>query len=103
MTDSVEERLAEIARIVKERASEPSQEVTPARSRRQKDRLRTAVSEHYVALDDLNHVFADINSTSALDYFNEDDAVLIRQAASSLSDARRALRRLAKRDWVRKS
>jgi hypothetical protein len=50
----------------------------------------------------LNHVFADINSTSALTYFDSDDANLIRQAASSLSDARRAIRRLANREWLRK-
>lgn len=105
MTTMAEERLAEIARLVRERAASAGDrhEVTPTRSRLQKERLRVAVATHYVALDDLNHIFQDINSTSALHYFNETDADLIRQAASSLSDARRALRRLAKRDWVRKS
>lgn len=104
MTETLEERLAEIARLVRDRASSTEdREVTPTRSRIQKDRLRTALTDHFVALDDLNHVFQDINSTSALDYFSQSDADLIRQAASSLSDARRALRRLAKREWVRKS
>lgn len=100
---TADERLAEIARLVRARAAEVGENVSPTRSRRQKERLRTALSSHFVALDDLNHVFQDINSTSALDYFSESDADLIRRAASSLSDARRVLRRLAKRDWVRKS
>ena len=101
MTDSREDRLARIAELVHNTAS-TAEGTTPTRSRMQKDRLRVAVATHYVALDELNHVVQDINSTSALDYFDAEDAALIRQAASSLSDARRALRRLAKREWLRK-
>lgn len=101
MADSREDRLAQIAQLVHSTA-ESSSNVTPKRSRVQKERLRVAVSSHYVALDELNHVFQDINSTSALDYFDPDDAVLIRRVASSLSDARRALRHLASREWLRK-
>lgn len=105
MSDQLEERLAKIASLIQERAQGPEQKgVSPTRSRIQKDRLRVVVAEHYVALDELNHVFQDINSTSALGYFDDQEAVLIRQAASSLSDARRALRRLAaKREWLRKT
>ena len=65
--DKLEDRLARIAEIVRERASQSpdSSELSPTMSRIQKDRLRTSVSAHYVALDELNHVFQDINSTSA--------------------------------------
>ena len=105
MSEQLKERLAKIASLVQERAAQGTEqsEVSPTRSRIQKDRLRTAVAEHYVALDELNHVFQDINSTPALGYFDDQDADLIRQAASSLSDARRVLRRLAKREWLRKN
>jgi len=105
MVDKLEDRLAKIAEIVRERASqEPTDSgLSPTRSRLQKDRLRTAVAAHYVALDELNHVFQDINSTSALGYFDDQEANLIRQAASSLSDARRALRRLGQSEWLRKN
>lgn len=96
------ERLEAIARIVTNGSAKSGMSVTPIRSRKQKDRLRVAFVEHYVSLDELNHVFQDINSTSALGYFDSHEADLIRQAASSLSDARRALRRLAKRDWLKK-
>lgn len=105
MSEQLKERLRKIASLVEERAAQGTEEpqVSPTRSRIQKDRLRVAVAEHYVALDELNHVFQDINSTSALGYFDAQEVDLIRQAASSLSDARRALRRLAKREWLRKT
>jgi hypothetical protein len=99
-----QERLAEIMSLIQETAQGAERAtVSPTRSRLQKERLRTAVADNYVALDNLNHVFQDINSTSALGYFDGHEAELIRQAASSLSDARRALRRLAKREWLRKT
>lgn len=106
MSEPLEARLARINSLVQERAARSAEygEVSPTRSRIQKDRLRVVVAEHYVALDELNHVFQDINSTSALGYFDDQEAELIRQAASSLSDARRVLRRLAaKREWPRKT
>jgi len=93
---------AKISDIIQAKAMEEDNNVSPSLSRLQKDRLREALADHYLAIDNLNYVFQDINSTSALTYFDKDDAVLIRQAASSLSDARRAIRRLANREWVRK-
>ncbi len=105
MDSKVRDRLAEISALVHARAKEAEagdSGVSPSHSRRQKDRLRTALADYYTALEELNHVFQDINSTSALTYFDSDDAGLIRQAASSLSDARRAIRRLANREWLRK-
>jgi len=105
MDQKARERLAEISALVHARAKEAETEgsdVSPTQSRRQKDRLRQALAGYYTALEELNHVFQDINSTSALTYFDTDDASLIRQAASSLSDARRAIRRLANREWLRK-
>lgn len=106
MDNKLRDRLGEIAALVQERAAssqeEGTKDVSPTLSRRQKDRLRTVVSSNYVALDELDHVFQDVSSTSALGYFGEEDVALIREAASSLSDARRALRRLANREWLNK-
>jgi hypothetical protein len=98
------ERLLQIAARIHERAAQGSSpsDSSPAQSRMQRDRVRTAVASHFIGLDELNHVFQDISSTSALRYFDDDDAALIRQAASHLSDARRVLRRLANREWLRK-
>ena len=102
MDPKVRDRLAEISAVVHARAKEGEVDTSPSMSRRQKERLRTAVADNYTALEEMNHVFQDINSTSALSYFGTDDASLIRQAASSLSEARRAIRRLANREWLRK-
>lgn len=98
-------KLAAISALVYQKAENPSpSDVSPTLSRVQKERLRTAVSSYYTALEELNHVFQDINSTTALSYFAPSDATLIRQAATSLSDARRAIRRLASAsEWLRKS
>lgn len=105
MDQKVRDRLAEISALVHSRAKEAETEVSsvsPSHSRIQKERLRTAVAKYYTALEELNHVFEDINSTSALTYFASDEVGLIRQAAASLSDARRVIRRLANREWLRK-
>lgn len=105
MDSKVRDRLAAISALVHSRAKEAETDgpsTSPSNSRRQKDRLRVALADYYTSLEELNHVFQDINSTSALTYFDSDDAGLIRQAASSLSDARRAIRRLANREWLRK-
>lgn len=97
-------KLAAISALVYQKAENPPSDVSPTLSRVQKERLRTAVSSYYTALEELNHVFQDINSTTALSYFAPSDATLIRQAATSLSDARRAIRRLASAsEWLRKS
>jgi len=85
-----------------DKESSVSPYVSPSKSRGQRDRLRVAVRENYLSLDELNHVFQDITSAASLCYFDENDADLIRQAASGLSDARRAIRRLASRKWVQK-
>ena len=98
-------RLAAISALVYQTAEDkvPS-EVSPTLSRHQKDRLRAVVANYYTALEELNHVFADINSADSLSYFAPNDANLIRQASSGLSDARRAIRRLAANsEWLRKS
>jgi len=107
MTTSAAEKLEKVIKIVQERAasldsSPGAPKGSPSMSRGQRSRLRVAVRENYLALDELNHVFQDITSASSLGYFDEDDAVLIRQAASGLSNARRAIRRLASRRWVKK-
>lgn len=98
-------KIDRIIKLVCERAasaeSQPS-EVSPSKSRGQRARLRVAVRENYLSLDELNHVFQDITSASSIRYFDEGDADLIRQAASGLSNARRAIRRLASRRWVQK-
>lgn len=97
-------KLAAISALVYQTAEDKTSEVSPSMSRHQKERLKLAVSSYYTALEELNHVFQDINSTHALSYFGPTDATLIRQAATSLSDARRAIRRLASvSDWIRKS
>lgn len=99
----VRDRLRAIAQMVAARASDFSDNsVTPSISRHNFDRVRSVIGSHYLALEELNHVFQDINSTAALDYFSEHDASLIKEAASSLADARRTIRRLANREWVRK-
>lgn len=103
--DDVSARIAKISALVHARANEAEVEgnpTSPSNSRRQKDRLRAVLADTYTSLEELNHVFQDINSTPALTYFDNDEAGLIRQAASSLSDARRAIRRLANREWLRK-
>lgn len=101
--DDMRERLRAIAKMVAARASDFSDNsVTPSISRHNFERVRSVIGSHYIALEELNHVFQDINSTAALDYFNEHDASLIKEAASSLADARRTIRRLANREWVRK-
>ena len=88
--------MSEIAFLIREKAASSSaSDVTPARSRRQKERLRTSVEAHYLSLDELSHFFTDISSTDALNYFSPEQASLIKQAASGLADARRAIRRLA--------
>lgn len=102
MSKDSKNSLMKISDIIHAKAMEDDSDVSPSLSRIQKDRLRAALANHYIALDDLNYVFQDINSTSALTYFDKDDAALIRQAASSLSDARRAIRRLANSQWLRK-
>lgn len=107
MTTSASKKLEKVIKMVQERAASlddatASSMASPSLSRGQRSRLRVAVRENYLALDELNHVFQDITSASSLGYFDEDDAVLIRQAASGLSNARRAIRRLASRRWVKK-
>lgn len=100
---STEDRLRAIAALVEKRASSCSEaDTTPSRSKHNRERVRSVLANHYLALEELNHVFQDINSTTALGYFNEHDASLIKEAASSLSDARRTIRRLASREWVLK-
>lgn len=104
MDSKTRNRIAEISAMVHARAQEAAlnAEVPPSRSRVQKERLRAVVASYYASLEELNHVFQDINSTAALTYFDSDDAVLIRRAASSLSDARRSIRLLANREWLKK-
>ena len=105
---SVSERLSEITAMIQSRADQVDDTVdnaltvSPSKSRGQRDRLRMAVKKNYISLDELNHVFQDITSAASLGYFDDSDAALIRQAASGLSDARRAIRRLANRKWVQK-
>lgn len=97
------QRLAAISALVHSKAAEvDNSTVAPSQSRRQKDRLKTALADYYTGLEELNHVFQDINSTPALSYFDKDEAGLIHQVASSLSDARRSIRRLANSEWLRK-
>jgi len=105
MDPNARDRVAAISALVHQRAGETGtsdSDVSPTMSRHQKDRLRVAVGSYYLALEELNHVFQDINSTTALSYFDPNEAGLIRQAASGLSDARRAIRRLASSEWLRK-
>lgn len=105
MENKASDRIAQISALVYGKSTEASTEagsVSPSYSRRQKDRLRDALASYYTSVDALNHVLQDINSSSALRYFDPSDASLIRQAASSLSDARRFIRRLANSEWVRK-
>ena len=98
---SRQQEIAEMILAGAERlSSEP--DVPPSLARVQRDRLRAVVADNCIALDSLVHVFRDINTTSALDYFTSDEANMIRQAASSLSEARSVIRKLSDNEWLRK-
>tara|TARA_R100000656_G_scaffold104176_1_gene76189 strand:+ start:230447 stop:230773 length:327 start_codon:yes stop_codon:yes gene_type:complete len=103
--DQPEDRLKTVSDYVLKKAHEgaSTDRVTPIQSRHQKARLREAVAKNYVNLDELEYVFKDINSSSSLKYFSSEDAKLIRAAALSLAEARRSLRKLGQREWLKKS